>query len=98
MGPKGKIYIFEPIEVTYAMLVKNVYLNQLEDITTAYKMGAGNVYSKGVSEMIMSNTGGSKINTNAKGKPADRPGTQYYEIVVDRADNVLPKDSKKTSR
>ena len=94
VGPKGKIYIFEPIEVTYAMLVKNVYLNQLEDITTAYKMGTSNAYSKGVSEMIMSNMGGSKINTNAKGKPADRPGTQYYEIVVDRADNVLPKDSK----
>ena len=57
MGPKGKIYIFELIEVTYAMLVKNVYLNQLEDITTAYKMGTSNAYSNGVSEMIMSNMG-----------------------------------------
>ena len=29
MNGKGKIYVFEPYSVSYRMLVKSVYINQL---------------------------------------------------------------------
>ena len=29
VGPKGRVFIFEPIEPTYNILTKNVYLNQM---------------------------------------------------------------------
>ena len=94
VGPKGKMYLFEPLDFTYAMLIKNVYLNQLEDITVAYKMGAGKAYSKGISEVTTQNTGGSRISTDPNFQAVPKPLTTYHEIVVDRADNVLPKDVK----
>ena len=29
VGPKGRVFLFEPIETTYNILVKNIYLNQI---------------------------------------------------------------------
>jgi FkbM family methyltransferase len=64
IGPKGRLHIFEPIEFTYQIMRKNVYLNNLEDITTTYMMGGSNAYSKGISKMPIGNTGGSRISTD----------------------------------
>lgn len=36
IGPKGKLFLFEPNPVSYSILKKNMYLNDLEDITHIY--------------------------------------------------------------
>jgi len=38
---KGKIYVFEPYSVSYRMLVKSVFINDLSDTITCYRMAAG---------------------------------------------------------
>lgn len=40
IGPTGKLYILEPYTPSYRMVVKNVYLNDLEGRTKVYKVGA----------------------------------------------------------
>lgn len=42
VGPKGKIFIFEPYSISYRIVRKNVYLNDLEDIVTIFNIGASN--------------------------------------------------------
>lgn len=37
----GKVYAFEPFSVSYRMLVKNVYLNDLAEAVTCYRLAAG---------------------------------------------------------
>ena len=92
IGPKGKVFAFEPTELTYPMLAKNFYLNNMEDYAVAYKMGAGNAYSKGISTVYTSNTGASRINVDPNFIPsATNSDMNFYEVVVDRVDNVLPK-------
>ena len=93
LGPKGRLFIFEPTELTFPMLAKNIYLNELEDITTAYKMGASNATSKGISEVNTGNTGGARINTDPNFKPPAKPKVTYYTVLLDRVDNVLPKEA-----
>ena len=93
LGPKGRLFIFEPTELTFPMLVKNIYLNELEDITIAYKMGASNATSKGISEVNTGNTGGARINTDPNFKPPAKPKVTYYTVLLDRVDNVLPKEA-----
>ena len=90
VGPKGKLYIFEPTELTYQILVKNIYLNQLEEITTVYKMGASDKLSVGISEIRLANTGGSQIKTANFTKKIS-PDVTYEQVILDRADKILPK-------
>ena len=87
------MFAFEPTDLSYPMLLKNIYLNELEDRAVAYKMGASNVTIRGTSEVDNGNTGGARINTNPGFKGANRTGLTYYEVVLDRVDNVLPKDT-----
>ena len=54
----------EPFSITHNMVLKNVYFNGLGDITTVYKVGASNKYSKGYIAVSNSNTGGSEIFTD----------------------------------
>ena len=74
------------------MLIKNIFINELEDITTSYKMGAGSAYSKGITEVHNYNTGSAYMITDPNFKPGYPPNTTYYEITIDRADNLLPKN------
>jgi tRNA A58 N-methylase Trm61 len=46
IGDKGQLYLFEPYGPSYAILKKNIYLNDLEDITTVYKVGASDVQAE----------------------------------------------------
>jgi len=46
IGEKGKMYLFEPYSTSYAIVKKNIYLNDLEDTTTLYKVGAGDSQSE----------------------------------------------------
>ena len=73
------------------MVVKNIYLNNMEDYATAYKMGAGNAYAKGLSIVEDVNTGASRINLDPNFTPTPKPGVSYYEVIIDKVDNVLPK-------
>ena len=85
------MFAFEPTDLSYPMLLKNIYLNELEDRAVAYKMGASNVTIRGTSEVDNGNTGGARINTNPGFKEANRTGLTYYQVTLDRVDNVLPK-------
>lgn len=64
VGPKGKLFIFEPYRVSNKIVTKNVYLNDLEEITTVYRMAASNKKSKGYIFVNTGNTGGSAIYTD----------------------------------
>lgn len=64
IGKTGRLFIMEPFSITHNMVLKNVYFNGLEDITTVYKVGASNKYSKGYIAVSNSNTGGSEIFTD----------------------------------
>ena len=46
IGERGKMYIFEPYSTSFTIVKKNIYLNDLEDITTLYKVGAGDGQSE----------------------------------------------------
>ncbi len=70
IGEKGRLFIFEPFSVSYNMVLKNVYLNSLGDITTVYNVGASNKYSTGYINVDTSNTGGSEIFTDPSLKKA----------------------------
>jgi FkbM family methyltransferase len=63
-GPKGRVFLFEPIPPTHQMLVKNVYLNDMDSYTTVYQMGASDSYSTGISHVGDGNTGGAFMNTD----------------------------------
>ena len=93
VGPKGKMFAFEPTELTFPMLQKNIYLNELEDRAVAYQLGASNVSSKGTSAVFNGNTGGSRISTDTNFRGGSGGGVTYYEVSLDRVDNVLPKDT-----
>jgi predicted O-methyltransferase YrrM len=41
VGNSGHLYLFEPSSVSYRILLKNIFINDLEDITHAYRVGAG---------------------------------------------------------
>ena len=42
IGESGQLFFFEPYSASYNSLVKNVHLNELEDITSVYKVAASN--------------------------------------------------------
>ena len=64
IGEKGRIFIFEPYSLSFNILLKNIYLNNIENIATAYNIGAGNTKTEGTISVSTANTGGSKIYTN----------------------------------
>lgn len=43
IGPQGKLFLFEPNPTSHSILKKNIYLNDLEDITRIYQLGASDV-------------------------------------------------------
>lgn len=40
IGSTGKLFIFEPYSPSYSIVKKNIYFNDLEDISKIYKVGA----------------------------------------------------------
>jgi FkbM family methyltransferase len=59
VGPKGKVYIFEPYSFSYKIMRKSVILNQLQNWTITYNMGASNKFEIGKITVDFINTGGS---------------------------------------
>lgn len=43
--PLGRLYVFEPYSISYQILKKNIYLNDLEYITNMYQVGASDIQS-----------------------------------------------------
>jgi hypothetical protein len=41
VGDSGNLYLFEPSTISFRILLKNIFINDLEDITHAYQVGAG---------------------------------------------------------
>jgi hypothetical protein len=46
IGPSGFLYIFEPYSKSYRIVMKNVYLNNVENWTKIYRYGAADIDSK----------------------------------------------------
>lgn len=72
------------------MALKNVYLNDLQNIASVYNVGAGSKYSVNYQYIFPDNTGRSTIKLD----PNYVPGAdEVTEIVqVDVIDDILPSD------
>ena len=46
IGKSGKMFLFEPYSPSFTIAKKNIYLNDLEDYTTLYKVGASDTQSE----------------------------------------------------
>ena len=61
IGPEGKIFIFEPYNVSNAIVTKNMEINNLNDRATIFQKGASDKTSKAAYQLDSVNTGGSSI-------------------------------------
>ena len=68
LGPSGKLFFFEPYSVSYRILQKNVFLNNLHRISTMFKMAVSNRRQEGYIFVDSMNTGGSEIHTDESAK------------------------------
>ena len=41
VGDQGQMFIFEPYSISYRLMVKNIYLNGLNNFTKTYRLAAG---------------------------------------------------------
>jgi len=97
IGPEGRLYLFEPYEVSRNILIKNLYINDLDDIATVYPIAASNQKTTAYLMVAFSNTGGSNVETTESLKRKninEHMFNEKREISVDTVDNVLPKDLK----
>ena len=46
IGPSGKMHLFEVNPISYNLVLKNVYLNNMQDYVHVYHVGAGTTFSK----------------------------------------------------
>lgn len=57
-----KIYSFEPVDITYKKLLKNIEINALQDKVIAYNTGVSDIVSRGrIKALDTANYGGSSI-------------------------------------
>lgn len=61
IGPKGKIFFFEPYEKSRDILIKNIYINELSDISTVYPVATGNKKMTGYLFIDYENTGATNV-------------------------------------
>lgn len=61
IGETGKLFILEPYSYSYGLVVKNIELNNLANISQIYQYGASDEESKGIIKVNFGNTGGSQI-------------------------------------
>ena len=61
IGPEGKMFIFEPYNVSNEIVTKNIDLNHLSEQTTIYKKGASDHSGVATYRLNSGNTGGSYI-------------------------------------
>ena len=62
-GGNAKIYFFEPYIITRNILIKNIYVNDLQDRATVYPYAASNKKMKAYLMVNIKNTGGSVVET-----------------------------------
>lgn len=81
--------------MAYSIVKKNIYLNDLEEITRLYKVGASDVQTEQLMVTFQENTGAARI-YNFANFPTDLTNRDYESEVVhvDLMDNVIPKDEK----
>ena len=61
IGPQGKIYFFEPYLISRNILIKNIYINSLNKISTVYPIAASNKRYKTNLIVALKNTGASEV-------------------------------------
>jgi FkbM family methyltransferase len=94
-GSTGELYIFEPVRLTYSLLLRNIYLNSLGNIARVYNLGCHSKESTGVIVTPLSNTGMSIVYANDKVVKTPPIGKDEVQetIEMDRMDAVLPPDT-----
>lgn len=60
-GGNAKVYFFEPYIITRNILIKNIYVNELQDRAIVYPYAAGNKKMKAFLMVNIQNTGGSQV-------------------------------------
>lgn len=85
------MYLLEPYKTSFVIVKKNIYLNDLEDITKLYKVGASDSQSEQKMLIYPENTGAAEI-LNPSMFPDKLSTRNFFEetIRVDTVDNVLP--------
>jgi hypothetical protein len=68
IGPSGRLFIFEPYEVSNRIVTKNIELNGMKDYTEIYKLGASDHKSTETMALWADNTGGSYVVPSEKVK------------------------------
>lgn len=80
-----EVHAFEPVDLTYRVLNENIYLNQLGDKVTAYKMAVSNYSGNGTLHTVIAD--GGKGVSIVDGKPAWHKATEESEIQVITVDD-----------
>ena len=63
-----KIYSFEPVDITYKKLLKNIEINALQNKVITYNVGVSDIISKGrIKVLDTANYGGSSISESCSG-------------------------------
>jgi hypothetical protein len=66
VGSTGKLFIVEATTPLFKIMKKNIYLNELDKISTLYNLGASNYTGTGKALLAEGNSGGSKIISDTK--------------------------------
>lgn len=78
--PDLTVYAFEPVELTYDVLMENIRLNQLEDKVHAYRMAVGDHDGTAVLHTVIAN--GGKGVSIVGGRPAWHKAVEDSEIEM----------------
>ena len=94
LGPKGKLFVFEPVHVTYRLMRKNMHLNGLDDIATTYNIGCYNKYKRAPITVPMRNTANAMMFGDEKiAHIITEEGWIHETIETNRLDFLLPADT-----
>ena len=80
----------EPSSLNYRILVKNIHLNNLENITTSYLMAAGMQRN----EIYLQASDKNPEKQLLTYRTQDNPDFQFQEVTVEKLDLLLPPATK----
>lgn len=76
-----KIYAFEPVHATYRMLLKNIEINQMQEIIIPQNIALGDEKTSGeISSVCTNNIGGTSIKSSQN--------ANNYSLIIERLDNI----------
>ena len=86
LGPRGKVYAFEPHPQLYELLRRNVFINGLEELVTCFKLALSDNNTIARLQYPIGHLGGGHL------RPGDIPGHTALDAEVRRLDDLLGAD------